>query len=197
MPAYDPRQNPSIRPRWPAKAPVIRWRSQGCLPSLVIDFLAERIEPAANTETLSESALYTGYASWCRASGREALSAAEFVDGFDRLRAENGLGKIRKWKGSYAGIWRRSPHETHATRSLLRRRALSRLVAAGRDMSGRDAAGRALTRQRRDRIKRGKGSLGLVLRRTVGAPVTRRRLTCVRLTQGKRITVLSAQRSAP
>ena len=68
--------------------------------SLVIDFLAERFEPAANTETLSESALYADYASWCRASEPEALSAAEFVAGVDRLRAENGLGKIRKRKGS-------------------------------------------------------------------------------------------------
>ena len=37
------------------------------------------------------------------------------------------------------------------------RRALSRSVAAGRDMSRPGAAGRALTRQRRDRIKRGEG----------------------------------------
>jgi len=37
-------------------------------------------------------------------SDRVALSAAEFVTGFDQLRAENGLGKIRKRKGSYAGI---------------------------------------------------------------------------------------------
>ena len=70
---------------------------------LVIDFLAERIEPAANTETLSESAL-SDYASWCRASDREALSAAAFVAEVDRLRAENGLGKIHKRKGSYGGI---------------------------------------------------------------------------------------------
>jgi hypothetical protein len=71
---------------------------------LVIDYLAERIEPAASTETVQESALYSDYATWCRASGRAALSAAEFVTGFDKLRAENGLGKIRKRKGSYAGI---------------------------------------------------------------------------------------------
>ena len=73
-------------------------------PSLVIDFLSERIEAAASTETVQESALYSDYATWCRASGRPALSAAEFVTGFDELRAENGLGKIRKRKGSYAGI---------------------------------------------------------------------------------------------
>ncbi len=78
---------------WPGKAvgcPPIRWRSHESLLSLVIDFLFERIEAAASTETLSESALYSDYATWCRASGREALSAAAFVEGFDRLRA-------RKW----------------------------------------------------------------------------------------------------
>ena len=93
------------------KAPAIRWRSQECFLSLVIDFLAERFEAAANTETLSESALYTDYAYWCRASDREALSAAAFVEGFDRLRAENGLGKIRKRKGSYCGIRLATSHE--------------------------------------------------------------------------------------
>ena len=71
---------------------------------LVIDYLSERIEAASSTETVQESALYSDYATWCRASGRAALSAAEFVTGFDELRAENGLGKIRKRKGSYAGI---------------------------------------------------------------------------------------------
>ena len=71
---------------------------------LVIDYLSERIEPAANTETLSESALYADYAAWCRASGRVALAIPEFVAGFDRLRAENGLGKIRKRKDRYCGI---------------------------------------------------------------------------------------------
>ena len=45
---------------------------------LVIDYLSERIEAAASTETVQESALYSDYATWCRASGRAALSAAEF-----------------------------------------------------------------------------------------------------------------------
>jgi len=71
---------------------------------LVIDYLAERIEPAANSETLSESALYADYHAWCCASERTALPTLEFVAGLDQLRAENGLGKIRKRKGSYAGI---------------------------------------------------------------------------------------------
>ena len=71
---------------------------------LVVDYLEKRVEPAANTDTLSESALYADYAAWCRASGRAAMSAAEFVTGFDQLRAENGLGKIRKRKGGYCGI---------------------------------------------------------------------------------------------
>ena len=73
-------------------------------PGLVIDYLAERIEPAANTDTLSESALFTDYAAWCHASGRVALAIPEFVAGFDQLRAENKLGKIRKRKDRYCGF---------------------------------------------------------------------------------------------
>jgi hypothetical protein len=71
---------------------------------LVIDYLAERIEPAANTETVSEGALYAGYAAWYRASDLAALSLAEFVAGFDQLRAENGLEKMRKCRDGYGGI---------------------------------------------------------------------------------------------
>ena len=55
--------------------------------SLVIDL------PTANTEMLSESALYTGYASWCRASDREALPVPEFVTGLDQLRTETSSEK--------------------------------------------------------------------------------------------------------
>ena len=74
-------------------------------PGLVIDFLAERIEPAANTETLSQSALYADYAAWCRAHERTALPAVEFVGEVDKARAENDLGNvIRKRKGGYSGI---------------------------------------------------------------------------------------------
>ena len=71
---------------------------------LVIDYLSDRIEPAANTETLSESALYADYQAWCRASERMALPVLEFVTGLDQPRAENGLGKIRKRKDCYCGI---------------------------------------------------------------------------------------------
>ncbi len=73
-------------------------------PGLVIDYLAERIEPAGNADALSEGALYSDYAAWCDASGREQLPAAGFVTEFDQLRKENGLGKIRKRKGAYCGI---------------------------------------------------------------------------------------------
>lgn len=71
---------------------------------LVVDYLAARIEPGASTEAVSETALYSDYAIWCRASGVAALSAIEFVTGFDQLRAENGLTQIRKRKGNYGGI---------------------------------------------------------------------------------------------
>src|SRR6516165_3007810 len=51
----------------------------------IADYLAERVEPAANTDRLSESALYADYAAWCCASGHAVVSAAEFVTGFDQL----------------------------------------------------------------------------------------------------------------
>ena len=51
-------------------------RTGGKRIGLVIDYLSDRIEPAANTETLSESALYTDYAAWCHASDRVALAIA-------------------------------------------------------------------------------------------------------------------------
>ena len=48
-----------------AEATDSRGREQpGKALGLVIDYLAERIEPAANTETLSESALYADYQAW-------------------------------------------------------------------------------------------------------------------------------------
>jgi len=79
-------------------------RKGGKRMGLVIDYLSDRIEPAADTVTLSESALYTDYTAWCHASGRAALASPEFVAGFDQLRADNELGKIRKHKGRYCGI---------------------------------------------------------------------------------------------
>ena len=84
-------------------------------PGLVIDFLAERIEPAASTDTLSQSALYADYAAWCRSSDLAALPAGDFVTGFDQLRAENRLTKIRKRKDGYCGICIAASHETPAT----------------------------------------------------------------------------------
>ena len=79
--------------------------------SLMIGYLAERIEPA---ETVFESALYADYNGWCRASGRAAVSASEFVRG-SIGSAENGLAKIRKRKGSYCGMRLAGSHETLAT----------------------------------------------------------------------------------
>ena len=67
---------------------------------LVINYLAERIEPAANTETVSESALFTDHAAWCHASGRVALAIPEFVAGFDQLRAENEFREDSQTQGS-------------------------------------------------------------------------------------------------
>src|SRR5271165_1221661 len=61
--------------------------------------------------------------------------------------------KSANGKGATPAFGWRSPHETHATQSLSRRRALSRSVAARRGLSSRGAAGRAPARRRRDRIR--------------------------------------------
>ena len=108
----------------------------------VIDYLAERIEPAANTETLSESALYADYQAWCRTSDRIAMPTLAFVAELDHLRRENGLGKIRKRKDRYCGI-RLVPPNKPRQWMMSWRRALSRSVAARRGLSSRGAAGRA------------------------------------------------------
>ena len=98
------------------KRQQVTTRSQrGKAVGLVIDYLAERIEPAANTDTLSENALYADYAAWCRASDLSSAVGGEFVTGFDQLRAENGLGKIRKRKDRYCGIRLATSHETLTT----------------------------------------------------------------------------------
>ena len=71
----------------------------------IVDYLAERIEPAANTDTLSQSALYADYTAWCCATGRAAVTAAAFLAEVDRLRVENDLGDvIRKRRDRYCGI---------------------------------------------------------------------------------------------
>ena len=84
--------------------PPIRWRSHESLLSLVIDFLSERIEPAANTETLSESALYLDYQAWCCTTNHSAMLSSAGLSRNSISCAENGLGKIRKRKDRYCGI---------------------------------------------------------------------------------------------
>ena len=71
------------------------------------------------------------------------LLPPEFIAGFDQLRAENGLGKIRKRKGSYAGIRLVCSHETQATADV----AATRLVAACRRRSRHVRPGRGRSRR--------------------------------------------------
>ncbi|MGA7323542.1 MAG: hypothetical protein WBX25_03420 [Rhodomicrobium sp.] len=71
---------------------------------LVVDYLAERAVPGAETDGLLAAELVTDYEGWCRRHDRFALPLAEFVSAFDRLRVQNGLRKIRKRKDKYFGI---------------------------------------------------------------------------------------------
>jgi hypothetical protein len=78
-------------------------RSDGKPVDRIVDYLAERIEPAANADTLSQNALYADYT--CCASGRAAVTAAAFLAEVDRLRVANDLGDvIRKRRDRYCGI---------------------------------------------------------------------------------------------
>jgi hypothetical protein len=70
----------------------------------VIDYLAERVEPAAERSALPASDLYADYQAWCLQHQRVALSLPGFVSALDRAREENGLRQIRKRKDRYYGI---------------------------------------------------------------------------------------------
>jgi hypothetical protein len=80
----------------------------------VSDYLAARIEPAADDAALSLNDLHRDYEVWCGCMKRTALPLPAFAATLDRVRQENGLRKIRKRKDSYRGISlkRRRPTRT-------------------------------------------------------------------------------------
>ncbi len=71
---------------------------------LVIDYLAERIQPADKAPALMAGDLYADYQAWCTTRGRPALPASGFLSALDETRIEKGLRKIRKRKDRYYGI---------------------------------------------------------------------------------------------
>jgi hypothetical protein len=71
----------------------------------VIDYVAERTEPAPETVALGVEYLYDDYASWCRAHDLAVASFTTFIDAFDKLREHPDVGqKVRKFGRRYYGI---------------------------------------------------------------------------------------------
>ncbi len=91
---------------------------------LVVDYLAERIEPATNTDRLSESALYADYAAWCRAFGLVAVSAADSIKCASKTGSTSASEMVATGASSLPLL-----HETRTTgscRSVARAARLSR-----------------------------------------------------------------------
>ena len=70
----------------------------------VLDYVADRVEPADRDERIESAELYTDYAQWCERSRRSAMSKSDFVGAFDRSRIEQGIRQIKKIGSSYHGI---------------------------------------------------------------------------------------------
>jgi hypothetical protein len=70
----------------------------------VIDYLAERVQPAEKAPALRADDLYADYQAWCLRRERAALPSTEFLSALEHTRIEKGLRKIRKRKDCYYGI---------------------------------------------------------------------------------------------
>jgi hypothetical protein len=80
-------------------------RKGGTAAPLLLDYLAERIEPASTRRGLGADELHTDYEVWCVKKGAWACSVEVFIDEFDRVRSEHQLVQtIRKFGSRYYGI---------------------------------------------------------------------------------------------
>jgi hypothetical protein len=71
----------------------------------IVDYLAERIEPASTRRGLGADELYADYDVWCVKKGGSACSLEAFIDEFDRVRSEHQLVQtIRKFGTRYYGV---------------------------------------------------------------------------------------------
>lgn len=73
-------------------------------PGSVVDYLIERVEPAAPRAALRVHDLFADYQAWCLERRRHSLALPNFISALDSAREENGLRKIRKRKDRYYGI---------------------------------------------------------------------------------------------
>jgi hypothetical protein len=71
----------------------------------IVDYVAERIEPASTRRGIGAHELYTDYEVWCVDKGAPAHSLEAFIDEFDRVRSDHQLVQtIRKFGSRYYGI---------------------------------------------------------------------------------------------
>jgi hypothetical protein len=71
----------------------------------VVQWMAERTEPTADSAAITIEALHADYEVWCVGKNAKASACSHFQDEFDRVRAVPELaGKIRKFGNRYYGI---------------------------------------------------------------------------------------------
>ena len=71
----------------------------------VLDYMAERIEPARNAVGLGADDLVADYQAWCRGAGLDALEPEVVISEFDEARHEHRLAdQIGKFGRRYYGI---------------------------------------------------------------------------------------------
>ena len=102
----EPRRDPAPRPQdeLPTSAcdrPLIEHKAAGN----VLEYLAERLEPAGGSEALGSEELHADYAGWCQRRGLAAAALEPFTADLDEARAEQGLSEsIRKFGSRYFGV---------------------------------------------------------------------------------------------
>jgi hypothetical protein len=71
----------------------------------VVDYMAERIEPAETSAGLGAEDLIADHQAWCRSAGVAALGPEDFISDFDEVRHEQRLADhIGKFGRRYYGI---------------------------------------------------------------------------------------------
>jgi hypothetical protein len=87
-----------------SRAPGAAANGKGRRVGLVLDYIADCIEPAATTSALASDELYNDYTKWCAKFGKRAMTGLDFIGEFDRSRIEQGLEQIKKFGNRYYGM---------------------------------------------------------------------------------------------
>lgn len=78
--------------------------TKGMKVGLVLDYMADRVEPSTVSSALASEELYKDYVKWCSHRGRRAMTGLDFIGEFERSRIEQGLEQIKKFGDRYHGI---------------------------------------------------------------------------------------------